>query len=80
MLEHWAIPTFPITGKILKANGVPPGKNMGVILHKLKREWKATRWEGERGEEQREEREREREGEQSRFHFLSFPLLKVRLG
>lgn len=37
--QSWVIPRFPITGKILKDNGVPPGKMYGPIIGKLKNIW-----------------------------------------
>lgn len=35
----WEIPRFPMSGKILKDNGVPPGKMYGAIISKLKDIW-----------------------------------------
>lgn len=37
--RRWEIPRFPITGKILKENSVPPGKMYGPIIGKLKDIW-----------------------------------------
>ncbi|CAH2045241.1 unnamed protein product, partial [Iphiclides podalirius] len=37
--DNWEIPRFPIDGKILKKNGVPPGKMYGPIIGKLKDIW-----------------------------------------
>ncbi|CAG4957512.1 unnamed protein product [Colias eurytheme] len=38
-LNKWEIPVFPVNGKTLKANGVPPGKMYGRIMEKLKNIW-----------------------------------------
>ncbi|CAH0400537.1 unnamed protein product [Chilo suppressalis] len=37
--SNWKIPQFPVSGKILKENGVPPGKMYGPIIMKLKNIW-----------------------------------------
>ncbi|XP_039758121.1 CCA tRNA nucleotidyltransferase 1, mitochondrial isoform X2 [Pararge aegeria] len=37
--NSWDIPRFPVDGKILKDNGVPPGKMYGRIINKLKDIW-----------------------------------------
>ncbi|CAH4036861.1 CCA tRNA nucleotidyltransferase 1, mitochondrial isoform X1 [Pieris brassicae] len=37
--EQWEIPIFPVNGKTLKDNGVPPGKMYGKIIEKLKNIW-----------------------------------------
>ncbi|XP_041969454.1 CCA tRNA nucleotidyltransferase 1, mitochondrial isoform X2 [Aricia agestis] len=37
--KKWEIPKFPINGKILKENGVPPGTMYGPIINKLKNLW-----------------------------------------
>lgn len=37
--NNWEIPKFPVNGKILKENGVPPGKMYGPIISKLKDLW-----------------------------------------
>ncbi|XP_034833936.1 CCA tRNA nucleotidyltransferase 1, mitochondrial [Maniola hyperantus] len=37
--NSWDIPRFPISGKILKDNGVPPGKMYGPIIKELKDVW-----------------------------------------
>ncbi|XP_063539129.1 CCA tRNA nucleotidyltransferase 1, mitochondrial [Cydia strobilella] len=37
--NRWEIPRFPMSGKILKDNGVPPGKMYGAIISKLKDVW-----------------------------------------
>ncbi|XP_050674983.1 CCA tRNA nucleotidyltransferase 1, mitochondrial isoform X2 [Leptidea sinapis] len=38
-LCNWQIPIFPVNGKTLRDNGVPPGKLYGKILSKLKDIW-----------------------------------------
>ena len=38
-ISQWTVPTFPITGKDLKDNGIKPGPEMGKILAKLKELW-----------------------------------------
>lgn len=37
--DKWEIPHFPISGKILKDAGVPPGKMYGLVITKLKDLW-----------------------------------------
>ncbi|XP_049877804.1 CCA tRNA nucleotidyltransferase 1, mitochondrial [Pectinophora gossypiella] len=37
--NKWSIPRFPVGGKDLKDNGVPPGKMYGPIISKLKDIW-----------------------------------------
>lgn len=37
--NKWELPRFPMSGKILKDNGVPPGKMYGPIISKLKDTW-----------------------------------------
>lgn len=37
--NDWEVPRFPIGGKELKENGVPPGKLYGRIIEKLKAIW-----------------------------------------
>lgn len=37
--NKWEVPRFPVGGKILKDNGVPPGKMYGPIISKLKKIW-----------------------------------------
>lgn len=37
--NKWEVPRFPVGGKILKDNGVPPGKMYGPIINKLKKIW-----------------------------------------
>ncbi|KAI8424966.1 hypothetical protein MSG28_006870 [Choristoneura fumiferana] len=37
--NKWELPRFPMSGKILKDNGVPPGKMYGPIISKLKDIW-----------------------------------------
>ncbi|CAK1550497.1 unnamed protein product [Leptosia nina] len=39
LIRKWEIPQFPVTGKTLKENGVPPGKMYGKIIEKLKNIW-----------------------------------------
>ncbi|CAG4954076.1 unnamed protein product [Parnassius apollo] len=39
LFVKWDIPRFPMNGKILKDNGVPPGKMYGPIINKLKDIW-----------------------------------------
>ncbi|XP_061384476.1 CCA tRNA nucleotidyltransferase 1, mitochondrial-like isoform X1 [Danaus plexippus] len=39
MFNKWEVPRFPMTGKLLKENGVPPGKMYGQIINKLKEYW-----------------------------------------
>ncbi|XP_013170490.1 PREDICTED: CCA tRNA nucleotidyltransferase 1, mitochondrial-like [Papilio xuthus] len=39
LFNKWEVPRFPINGKILKDNGVPPGKMYGPIINKLKDIW-----------------------------------------
>ena len=41
-LQSWETPTFPITGQMLIQAGLKPGPQMGEILKKLEREWKAS--------------------------------------
>lgn len=36
---RWEVPRFPVGGKILKENGVPPGKLYGPIMNQLKDIW-----------------------------------------
>ena len=38
-LDFWEVPTFPVTGKDLLAEGVTAGPDMGKMLNTLKREW-----------------------------------------
>ncbi|XP_053613759.1 CCA tRNA nucleotidyltransferase 1, mitochondrial isoform X2 [Plodia interpunctella] len=37
--NKWEIPRFPVSGKVLKDNNVPPGKMYGIIISKLKEIW-----------------------------------------
>ncbi|XP_013184983.2 CCA tRNA nucleotidyltransferase 1, mitochondrial isoform X2 [Amyelois transitella] len=37
--NKWNIPKFPVSGKDLKENNVPPGKMYGLIISKLKEMW-----------------------------------------
>ncbi|KAJ8714078.1 hypothetical protein PYW08_007698 [Mythimna loreyi] len=37
--NEWEVPRFPISGKILKDAGVPPGKMYSPIINKLKEIW-----------------------------------------
>ncbi|XP_075982702.1 CCA tRNA nucleotidyltransferase 1, mitochondrial isoform X2 [Anticarsia gemmatalis] len=37
--NNWEVPRFPITGKMLKEAGVPPGKMYGPIIGRLKDMW-----------------------------------------
>ncbi|XP_032521014.2 CCA tRNA nucleotidyltransferase 1, mitochondrial isoform X2 [Danaus plexippus] len=37
--NKWEVPRFPMTGKLLKENGVPPGKMYGQIINRLKEYW-----------------------------------------
>lgn len=37
--NEWEVPRFPISGKMLKDAGVPPGKMYGPIINKLKNIW-----------------------------------------
>lgn len=37
--NNWVVPKFPVTGKMLKEAGVPPGKMYGPIISKLKNIW-----------------------------------------
>lgn len=37
--NEWEVPRFPISGKMLKDAGVPPGKMYGPIINKLKDIW-----------------------------------------
>lgn len=37
--NKWEIPRFPVGGKALKDNGVPPGKMYGPIIKRLKDIW-----------------------------------------
>ncbi|KAJ8723866.1 hypothetical protein PYW07_007846 [Mythimna separata] len=37
--NEWEVPRFPITGKMLKDAGVPPGRMYGPIINKLKDIW-----------------------------------------
>ncbi|OWR54392.1 Poly [Danaus plexippus plexippus] len=39
MFNKWEVPRFPMTGKLLKENGVPPGKMYGQIINRLKEYW-----------------------------------------
>lgn len=39
LFNNWEIPRFPVNGKILKDNGVPPGKMYGPIISRLKDIW-----------------------------------------
>ncbi|XP_068619123.1 CCA tRNA nucleotidyltransferase 1, mitochondrial isoform X2 [Battus philenor] len=39
LFNKWEVPQFPVGGKILKDNGVPPGKMYGPIINKLKEIW-----------------------------------------
>lgn len=41
-LKDWSIPKFPLTGIILRENGCPDGKGLGVIMKKLKTIWEKT--------------------------------------
>nr|CAD7427858.1 unnamed protein product [Timema monikensis] len=36
---EWEIPKFPVSGHMLKENGVPGGKRIGLVLNKLKEHW-----------------------------------------
>lgn len=37
--NKWEVPRFPVNGKILKDNGIPPGIMYGPIINKLKTIW-----------------------------------------
>lgn len=37
--NEWVVPRFPISGKVLKEAGVPPGKMYGPIISKIKDIW-----------------------------------------
>jgi len=38
-LQHFTPPSFPLTGNDLLALGITPGKNIGILLSKLKEKW-----------------------------------------
>ena len=38
-LQTFTPPSFPLTGDDLLALGIKPGKNMGILLSKLKEKW-----------------------------------------
>ncbi|KAG5890206.1 hypothetical protein JTB14_028748 [Gonioctena quinquepunctata] len=38
-LEKWEIPKFPVSGNILKENGVESGRFMGLVMTELKHYW-----------------------------------------
>lgn len=37
--NNWQVPRFPVSGKMLKDAGVPPGKMYGPIISSLKDMW-----------------------------------------
>lgn len=41
-LKSWEIPYFPVNGNLVKENGCPPGKWIGVVITKLKHMWAAN--------------------------------------
>lgn len=41
-LKSWQIPYFPVNGNLLKENGCPAGKWIGVVITKLKQVWAAN--------------------------------------
>ncbi|XP_063704001.1 CCA tRNA nucleotidyltransferase 1, mitochondrial [Culicoides brevitarsis] len=41
-LHAWEIPFFPVNGTLLKENGCPPGKWIGIVINKLKQIWAAN--------------------------------------
>lgn len=40
--KNWIIPKFPLNGKILKENGLPPGRLFTPVITKLKEFWIAN--------------------------------------
>lgn len=38
-LEQWDIPKFPITGNMLKEQGVESGRFMGLVMMELRANW-----------------------------------------
>eukprot|EP00730_Choanoeca_flexa_P000763 TRINITY_DN10327_c0_g1_i4.p1 TRINITY_DN10327_c0_g1~~TRINITY_DN10327_c0_g1_i4.p1 ORF type:complete len:450 (+),score=78.78 TRINITY_DN10327_c0_g1_i4:73-1422(+) len=42
--DAFAIPTFPINGKMIKQAGVPQGKQMGLVIQRLRMAWKSSRF------------------------------------
>lgn len=41
-LAAWTIPTYPINGDLLRANGCPGGAEMGQIQRRLRDHWKES--------------------------------------
>lgn len=37
--ENWDVPKFPVTGSMLKENGVEAGRFMGLVMTELKNRW-----------------------------------------
>lgn len=42
LAEQWQIPAFPVTGKDLRALGIPEGKPLGETLARLEKSWEAA--------------------------------------
>ena len=38
-LKEWVVPVLPVNGMDLKAAGVKPGREMGILLKELKEKW-----------------------------------------